>query len=181
MVGTSGKPVTCSRTHRVDDRARVRERSLEDDRGARPKGRRELAEAVGKGQRQDIQNDIVRRVLEIGADGGGRRHHVGVAEHDALGSAGRARRIDQRGEIGIVMSLFRGDRRGAGRDRRPRRMPTARPSGQSVSGPDRPRRRSSTEVSCGQRAASASICPPRAISAAAPLSARIWVRCRVVV
>ena len=100
--------------HRLEHRRRGR-RSRPRGPRVRPDARRHqhLVEPVVEGERQGVEDHVVLAQAEVRGDARGRGEHVGVGEHHALGLAGAARGVDDRGEILI-------DARAARRAPRPR-------------------------------------------------------------
>ncbi len=84
MVGTSGKPVTRSSLHPVQDRLREGEGLFQHQRRAELRRHQHLIEAVVERDRQHVQDDVVGRVLEIGGDRGRRGDDVLMRHHHAL-------------------------------------------------------------------------------------------------
>ena len=60
--GKAGDPLTL---HDIEDRGRIGEGALDDERRANTERREDLREPVGKCQRQDAEDDVLACVLEI--------------------------------------------------------------------------------------------------------------------
>ncbi len=85
--------------HRLENADRESERTVQHHARADPRRHEHLVEPVVEGNRQHVENDVVFSQLQIRADGSCRRHHVQVAQHDALRVPGRAGGVDDAGEI----------------------------------------------------------------------------------
>ena len=76
-----------------------RERALEGERRAEPRGEQQLAEAVRERHREDAQDPVVPGQPQVLGDALDREHEPCVAVHYALRLAGRARRVDEDREV----------------------------------------------------------------------------------
>ena len=89
----------------VDDRlhhpARERHAALEHDRRAHAHGHDQVVEPVGVREREDAQDAVLAAQAEVLDDRVGHEAHVPVQERDALGQAGRARRVDDRRQVDV--------------------------------------------------------------------------------
>ncbi len=107
MVGTPGKAGDALVDHRLQHLGRERERPLEHQPGAHARRHDQLIEPVVERQRQHAEDDVVFLHPQVGADRRRRRQHVAVREHHALRVAGRARGVDDRGEIDVEAAARR--------------------------------------------------------------------------
>ena len=91
------------------DHVREGERPFQHHRRAHLERDQHLVEPVAERQRQHVEDDVVRGILEVGGDGRGRRHDIPVRQHHPLGPAGRPRGVDQGREV-FVDALAGGPR-----------------------------------------------------------------------
>ena len=107
------------RLEQLHDPAREGEVRLQDQRGPDPHAHQELVEPVVEGQRQHAEDDVRLLHLQVLDDRVGGEGHVGVGQRDPLRVAGRARRVDHRGEIDADRARRRLRRRRRPAPRRP--------------------------------------------------------------